>query len=113
MKYKIELIEANSQSHSAECGQKWPQQPTQNDPIKAGILVFLILFFVLAAIGFFIGGIHTVPLNPTVAGVLFATSGGVLKMMYGVVRMLFGYPPATIIVQPDPASKFGIKSSEE
>jgi hypothetical protein len=98
MGVSIELLEANSQSQS-ESAQKLSQQLIQNDPIKTGILVFLILFFALAAIAFFVGGILTVHVNKTVAVAIFATSGGVLKMVYGIVRMLFGYPPTTITLR--------------
>src|SRR5262245_9362487 len=112
MSARIELVEVNSQSRSKRA-QKPSQQLTENDPIKTGILVFIILFFALAAIGFSVGGVFTVSINSTVAVTLFAASVGVLKMLYGVVRMLFGYPPTTLNLRIGATGQGRINSFEE
>jgi hypothetical protein len=112
MKARIELAEVNSQSHSKRARTP-SQQRTGNDSIEKGILVFIILFFALAAIGLSVGGAITVSISSTVAATLFAASVCVLKMLYGVVRMLFGYPPTTFILRLGATDQGEINSFEE
>ena len=65
-------------------------QRKSNDPIRAGILVFLVLFLVLASIATFTGGVLVAPTNTKISGALLMAFMGTLRMAYSVVKILLG-----------------------
>lgn len=59
-----------------------------NDPIRAGILVFLVLMLVLASIATFVGGIVMASDNVKASVALLAAFVATLRMEYNVIKRL-------------------------
>jgi len=59
-----------------------------NDPIKTGILVFLVLVLVLSSIATFTGGVLTASTNVKASIALLAAFVGTLRMEYDIIKRL-------------------------
>jgi hypothetical protein len=93
MKRELKLPTANAEIHPSVPSKSSRTRKTNklrkpNDPIRTGILVFLVLMLVLASIATFVGGIVMASANVKASVALLAAFVATLRMEYSVIKRL-------------------------